>query len=64
MADWKQGTSDKVFSVANAEEEIKMFTAASSAELKVIENGHHFLSGSHPKEVNQAAIEFIKKFHK
>lgn len=57
---WMQGTADQVYSVANAEEEIRMFVNA-PAELRVVEGGQHFLSASHPAEVNAAAAEFIRK---
>lgn len=61
---WLHGSEDPVFSVPNAEEEIKMFTGSPSAQLKVVDGGQHFLSGSHPQIVNQAAIDFVTKFHK
>lgn len=56
-----QGTDDAVYSVANAEEEIKLFTNAPSAELVLVEGGAHFLSASHPKEVDNALIAFVGK---
>ena len=61
---WLQGTSDAVCSVANAEEEIKMFVNSPEARLVTVENGQHFLSASHPKEVDSALIEFVGKWHK
>jgi pimeloyl-ACP methyl ester carboxylesterase len=54
------GTSDQVYSVANAKEEIEMFTGSSNARLQVVEGGQHFLSASHPAEVNAATVELIK----
>jgi len=57
---WLHGTSDVVYSVANAEEEIKLFTASKNARVQVVENGQHFLSFSHPKEVAQALLGFVK----
>ena len=60
---WLHGSEDPVFSVPNAEEEIKLFTGSPSAELKVVPEGQHFLSGSHPEVVNQAALDFVAKFH-
>jgi len=59
---WLQGTADRVYSVANAEEEITMFTASADAELRVVEGGQHFLSASDPDVVNAAAVEFIRRW--
>ncbi len=56
---WLQGTADQVYSVANAQEEITLFTGA-DAELRIVEGGQHFLSASDPGEVNQAAAEFVR----
>ncbi|MEO6881194.1 MAG: alpha/beta hydrolase [Mycobacteriaceae bacterium] len=56
---WLQGTADQVYSVANAQQEIEMFTHA-DAELRVVEGGQHFLSASHPDEVNEAAARFVR----
>jgi pimeloyl-ACP methyl ester carboxylesterase len=58
---WMQGTADQVYSVANAQDEIKMFTSSPSAELQVVDGGQHFLSASDPAAVNGAVIEFINK---
>lgn len=41
---WLHGDQDAVYSVPNAQEEIKMFTGSAKAELVVIQGGHHFLS--------------------
>ena len=43
---WMQGSADPVYSVRNAEEEIRMFTNSADAQLKVIDGGQHFLSAS------------------
>jgi len=59
---WLHGTSDVVYSVSNAEQEIKLFTNAKSADLVTVTGGAHFLSASHPKEVDQALIDFIGKW--
>ncbi|MEU6112980.1 alpha/beta hydrolase [Streptomyces sp. NPDC047117] len=59
---WLHGTADQVYSVANAQEEIRMFTRSPEARLEVIEGGQHFLSASHPAEVNSAAIDFVKRW--
>ncbi|KAL9608079.1 MAG: hypothetical protein Q9167_007066 [Letrouitia subvulpina] len=59
---WLQGTSDAVYSVANAEEEIQLFANAPEANLKTIQGGQHFLSFSHPEEVSSAVIDFVAKW--
>lgn len=61
---WLHGTSDAVYSIANAEQEIKMFVNSPEARLITIEEGQHFLSASHPKEVDNALIDFVGKWHK
>lgn len=57
---WIHGTRDAVYSVANAKEEIPLFTGSPDARLQVIEGGQHFLSFSHPNEIAQALLEFVK----
>ena len=59
---WMHGAADPVYSVANAEEEIALFTGSGSAELRVVEGGRHFLSASHPAEVDRATAEFIRRW--
>ncbi|KAI5235770.1 alpha/beta hydrolase fold family protein [Aureobasidium subglaciale] len=59
---WLHGTADVVYSVANAEREIKMFTGSPDAQLKVVEDGQHFLSFSHPEEVDGAVADFVAKY--
>ncbi|EFL25960.1 putative alpha/beta hydrolase family protein [Streptomyces himastatinicus ATCC 53653] len=59
---WLHGTADQVYSVANAQEEIGMFTRSPEARLEIIEGGQHFLSASHPEEVDSAAIDFLKRW--
>ena len=61
---WLQGSSDVIYSAANAEQEIKMFVNSPEARLVTVENGQHFLSASHPKEVDNALIEFVGRWHK
>lgn len=60
--DVPQGTKDAVYSVANAQYEIKMFKNSPDAQLIVVEGGAHFLSASHPKEVDEALIAFVTKY--
>ncbi|WP_055548390.1 alpha/beta fold hydrolase [Streptomyces sp. NBRC 110028] len=59
---WLHGTADQVYSVANAREEIGMFAHSPEARLEIIEGGQHFLSASHPEEVDSAAIDFVKRW--
>ncbi len=53
-----------VYSVENAQEEIKLFTNSPHADLVTVKDGQHFLSASHPKEVDSALIEFVSKWYK
>ncbi|KAL8964692.1 MAG: hypothetical protein Q9197_006842 [Variospora fuerteventurae] len=61
---WLHGTSDAVYSIDNAKQEIKLFTNSPSADLIVVEGGQHFLSASHPKDVDDALVDFVGKWHK
>ena len=61
---WIHGTDDSVYSVANAEHEIKMFVNSPQATLKIVQGGQHFLSASDPKVVNDATREFIAAMSK
>lgn len=61
---WLHGTADPVYTPANAEVEIKMFVNSPDAQLRIVEGGEHFLSFSHPKEVDGALIEFVGKYGK
>jgi pimeloyl-ACP methyl ester carboxylesterase len=56
------GTADPVYSVANAEDEMKLFVNSPNAELRVVEGGRHFLSASNPDDVNTATVEFINRW--
>lgn len=59
---WMQGSADRVYSARNAEEEIGLFINSADAQLKIVEDGQHFLSASHPAEVNAATIDFINRW--
>jgi pimeloyl-ACP methyl ester carboxylesterase len=59
---WMQGTADTVYSVANAQDEIGLFVNSTDADLRVVEGGRHFLSATHPDEVDPATIEFINRW--
>lgn len=60
---WLHGTADVVYSVENAKEEIEMFENAKSKDLVTVDGGAHFLSASHPKEVADALVAFVGKWH-
>jgi pimeloyl-ACP methyl ester carboxylesterase len=59
---WLHGTEDTVYSVANAEREIRLFTGSPAAELRVVDGGRHFLSASHPAAVDEATVGFVRRF--
>lgn len=59
---WLQGTADQVYSVANAQDEITRFVQSADAELRIVEGGQHFLSATHPDEVNAATVDFIHRW--
>jgi len=56
------GTEDPVYSVANAEDEMKLLVNSPGAELRVVDGGQHFLSASNPGDVNPATAEFINRW--
>lgn len=51
-----------MFSVANAEKEIRLFTNAPEAKLVVMEGGVHFLSFTYGKELEKNILELIEKW--
>jgi pimeloyl-ACP methyl ester carboxylesterase len=57
-----QGTKDAVFSVANATEEIQLFTQSPDARLVPVDGGAHFLNCTHASEVNKALVDFVSKY--
>lgn len=57
---WFQGTSEGIFSIDNAKEELKYFTNSPKAELKVIEGGPHYLNISHSAEIDEEIIRLVK----
>lgn len=59
---WLHGTEDRVYSVANAQDEIGRFTSSPHAELQVVEGGQHFLSASDPATVDAATVEFLRRW--
>ncbi|KAI4113910.1 MAG: hypothetical protein LQ341_007791 [Variospora aurantia] len=61
---WLHGTNDTIYSVDNAKQEIKLFANSPSADLIIVEGGQHLLSASHPKDVHDALVDFVGKWHK
>jgi pimeloyl-ACP methyl ester carboxylesterase len=59
---WLHGTDDVFYSVANAKEEIKLFVNSRDARLQTVGGGAHFLSASHPREADQALIDFVGRW--
>jgi pimeloyl-ACP methyl ester carboxylesterase len=59
-----KGTDDVVYTIANAKEEIVLFTGSPDAKLEIVQGGKHFLSASHPREVNEHVVAFVKKYGK
>lgn len=59
---WLHGTADSVYTVANAKEQIELFTQSPDAKLVVVEGGAHFLSCTHPDAVDTALLEFVNKY--
>jgi pimeloyl-ACP methyl ester carboxylesterase len=53
-----------VYTIANAKEEIGLFTGSPDAKLEIVQGGKHFLSASHPEEVNEYVVAFVKKYAK
>ncbi|KAL4912477.1 Alpha/Beta hydrolase protein [Aspergillus aurantiobrunneus] len=58
---WLHGTADAVYTVANAKEEIGLFTRSPDAQLVTVDGGAHFLSCTHPEAVDKALLEFVNK---
>jgi pimeloyl-ACP methyl ester carboxylesterase len=58
---WLHGDADVVYTVQNAQEEVKMLESSSDAKLVVVKGGHHYLSYTNPKEVDAALLEFVVK---
>ncbi|KAK6002130.1 hypothetical protein QM012_001768 [Aureobasidium pullulans] len=61
---WLHGDQDVVYSVANAEEEIKLFVNSPDATLQVIEGGPHYLNYTKAEAVDAAVVNFLSKYIK
>lgn len=51
-----------MFSVANAEKAIKLFTNSPEAKLVPLQGGVHFLSFTHPGEIHRNILDFIGRW--
>lgn len=58
---WLHGTDDVVYSVSHAKKETALFPRAKSVSFKAVQGGHHFLSATNPKEVNEETLAFIQR---
>lgn len=56
------GTEDAIYSVRNAEEEMKLFVNSSDARLKVVEGGSHYLNYTHAGQVDAVLVEFLSRY--
>jgi microsomal epoxide hydrolase len=43
-------------------EQIQLFTRSKEAKLEIIEGGAHYLNTTHPKQVDAAILELVKKY--
>ncbi|KAI4730218.1 alpha/beta hydrolase fold family protein [Aureobasidium sp. EXF-10728] len=59
---WLHGDQDVVYSVANAEEEIKLFVNSPDATLQVIKGGPHYLNYTKAREVDAAVVSFLTRY--
>ncbi|CAG9956622.1 unnamed protein product [Clonostachys rosea f. rosea IK726] len=61
---WLQGTDDVVFSVRQAEEDMRLFTNSVEAKLVICEEGVHFLGSTHGETIRRELLEFVSKWSK
>jgi pimeloyl-ACP methyl ester carboxylesterase len=59
-----QGTDDVVFSVRQAEEDMRLFTNSVEAKLVICEGGVHFLGSTHGETIRRELLEFVSKWSK
>ncbi|CAK7204574.1 hypothetical protein SEUCBS139899_007332 [Sporothrix eucalyptigena] len=59
---WLQGTTDVVFSVKQAESDMKLFTHSPEARLVTCEGGVHFLSHKHKDVLHRELLAFVQKW--
>lgn len=56
---WLQGDADVVFSLVQAQEDIKRFTNSAEAKVVPCAGGVHFLSWTHAGKIHQEILQFI-----
>ncbi|VUC26111.1 unnamed protein product [Clonostachys rosea] len=61
---WFQGIDDVVFSVRQAEEDMKLFTNSAAAKLVTCKGGVHFLGSTHGETIQRELLEFISTWNK
>lgn len=59
---WLQGNADVVFSLKQAESDIKLFTHSVEARLVPCDGGVHFLSHTHKDLVHRELLAFVQKW--
>ncbi|KAI1344514.1 putative alpha/beta hydrolase [Xylariaceae sp. FL0016] len=59
---WLHGTTDAVYGTQVPKEHILLFCNSKEAKLDFLENGVHFLSASHPSEVEKAILDMVTKY--
>lgn len=59
---WMHGTADPIYSIANAKEEVQMFTGTDAKDLVIVEGGQHYLSASHADEVDSQVLQFVRRW--
>ncbi|BCS27828.1 alpha/beta fold hydrolase [Aspergillus puulaauensis] len=59
---WLQGSADGIYTIANAAEEIALFTRSPDARLVAVDGGTHFLNSTHPRTVDNDLLDFVNKF--
>ncbi len=57
-----QGVNDPVYSSTIQKEHIALFTSSKEAKIDFLEGGAHFLSASHPNEVEAALLDMVTKY--
>ncbi|ORY57801.1 putative alpha/beta hydrolase [Pseudomassariella vexata] len=58
---WLAGTDDPVYGTIIPAEQIKLFTSSKDTKLDIIQGGAHYLNATHPREVNSALLDMVKK---
>lgn len=61
---WLQGTEDGPFGLTLPKEQISLFKNSVEAKFIEVQGGTHYLNASSPKEVEEAVLELVAKYHK